>query len=507
MNITIQIAPISDGEQLLTNLLVQEFGITPVLAQNLYTNRVKPHLDKLKDGCYLLVETFYIDKVYRDSYYHYYSSKLNKYKRDCIRISIFENEIKQDHFRSCKYLEQLDNSYMGFIVLRPTIPSIIGRSLISPKALKDNNFQCTTVKIQSTVNGVKLAVEGFPHSSQDTETITCAETTLWAIMEYFGNKYSEYKPTLPSKIIKSLSNITSERQVPSKGLNITEMSYALRDFGFGTRIYSRSTYNEEFDKLLSSYVESGIPVIIGIDNNPAGTIGHALLCIGHETITNDIIDTIPANNFNDAKLSARFAAKKLTLFDADSINKKFVFVDDNFPVYQKAHLNAPAAHYPVNWHTCKIKNFIVPLYPKIYLEAFEAKKFVINFLSIGPRPLTDNSEVLIKFFLASSRSFKDCLALNDSFDIDIKELVLETPMPKFIWVTELGTKDLLKSKRANGLIILDATEADTRQNKPLIFAAYQGGINKFDYTKGELEDFSLVLPEFTSYEKNLKTLS
>lgn len=506
MNITTQIAPISYGEALITDLLVQEFGINAGIAKELYTTKAKPHLDNLKDTCYLLVETFYIDKVYRDSYYHYYSSKLNKYKRDCIRVSIFEGEIKQEFFRSREHLEKLNETYRGFIVLRPTIPSIIGRSLISPKALKDNNFQFTAVKIHSTVNGVKLSVEGFPHSSQDTETITCAETTLWAVMEYFGNKYSEYKPTLPSKIIHALNRITSERQIPSKGLNITQMSYALRDFGFGTRIYSRSTYGAEFDKLLSSYGESGIPIIIGIDNHPAGTIGHALLCIGHENITNAMIDAIPANNFNDAGLTKKYDDKGLKLYDADSAIKNFVFVDDNFPVYQKALLSAPAAHYPAPWRTCQIKNFIVPLYPKIYLEAFEAKKFVINFLSIGPRPLANNSEVLIKFFLTSSRSFKDCLALNSSFDADIKELVLETPMPKFIWVTELGTKELLKDKKANGLIILDATEADTRQNKPLIFAAYQGGINKFDYTKGELEDFSLVLPEFEIYENNLKTL-
>lgn len=54
------------------------------------------------------------------------------------------------------------------------------------------------------VLGVKLFIEGFPHSSQDSETITCAETTIWAAMEYFGTRYSDYKPVLPSTIIKTM---------------------------------------------------------------------------------------------------------------------------------------------------------------------------------------------------------------------------------------------------------------------------------------------------------------
>ena len=99
---------------------------------------------------------------------------------------------------------------------------------------------------------MKFEVKGFPHSSQDAETISCAETTLWALMEYFGNKYPEYRPVLPSDIIKTLKQVSSERQVPSKGLNIQQMSFALKEYGFGTRIYSRHQYGSSFENLLST---------------------------------------------------------------------------------------------------------------------------------------------------------------------------------------------------------------------------------------------------------------
>jgi hypothetical protein len=139
------------------------------------------------------------------------------------------------------------------------------------------------------------------------------------------------------------------------------------------------------------------------------------------------------------------------------------------------------------------------------LEAFEAKNFIKRFLITGPEPLLDNSEILLRFFLASSRSFKDGLCKNTSFQSDLKDIILETAMPKFIWVAELSTKNLIKQKKANGLIILDATEANIYFNKPLVIAAYQGKVINFEESTGKLENNVLALQDFTIFEKNLKT--
>ncbi|MDR3266724.1 MAG: hypothetical protein LBT24_04040 [Tannerella sp.] len=125
----------------------------------------------------------------------------------------------------------------------------------------------------------------------------------------------------------------------------------MRDFGFGTRVYSRDEYKDEFESLLSCYVESGIPVIVAIEDRAVG-IGHALLAIGHEKIDN-VVDAIKLHVTNPV-IKTAITKKNLTVYDYDSIEKKFVFVDDNHPVYQKATLKNPAAHYPKEWHNCKI---------------------------------------------------------------------------------------------------------------------------------------------------------
>ncbi|MFW6224822.1 MAG: hypothetical protein ACOC4B_00980, partial [Bacteroidota bacterium] len=468
----------------------------------LYNQIIKAHINRLKDNCYFYIETPYIDRIYRDSYYHYYSSKLSCYLRDCIRISIFEDKINDEDFRENDSINDLKERYLGYFVLRPTPPCIIGRSLISPRALKENDFVICTTKVSTTANSIKFEVEGFPHSSQDTETLSCAETTIWAIMEYFSARYTEYKPVLPSKIVKTLNQVTYERQIPTKGLDINQISFALKEFGFGTRICSRKEYGDEFEALLSCYIESGIPVIVAMKNN---NIAHALLCIGHQAIDNNYIDKIPEKQFKEKELKNKCNEDNIKIFDSDIINKNFIFVDDNHPVYQKASLKQPATHHPdKDWHDCKITYFIVPLYPKIYMEAYQAKKFITRFLLIGPQPLKKNSEVLTRFFLTSNRTFKDSIARNKTMDKDLKEVILEKQMAKFIWVAELSNKELYKDKKANGMVIIDATEANQYHNKPLILAAYQDKLIYFDTFTNKLRSSIIEFQNFCIFEQNLK---
>ena len=495
MSISIYRAPISSASDLVKTILVKEFLITDDKASVFYERIIKPHFDNLKDTIWLLAENNYVDKVYRDSYYHYFSSKLSKYERDCVKISLFDGEVLISDFGSENKHNELQQKYRGFITFRPTVSQIVGRSIVSPMALKNNNFCCCTTKFHTTSNGQKFTVKGFPHSSQDGETITCAETTIWAMMEYFSNKYSDYKPVLPSKIIETLNSLSAERQIPSRGLNVQQMAFSLREFGFGTRIYSKYDYKSDFDLLLSCYIESGLPLIVAMDNfKTIKTIGHALLCIGHEKVNNAQIDAI------DEFLLPR----GIKLYDYAKIERNYIFIDDNRQVYQKAKLSDPASHYPVDWHGCEITYFIVPLYTKIYLEAFEAKNFVLNFLIKGHFPLANNSEFLMRFFLTSSRSYKDQIARNSSIKNDLKNEIIESQMPKFIWLAELSTKELIKQKKANGLVILDATEADICFNKPLIIAVYQDNMIKFDKNHNELEKFPLPLQDFFIFEHNLQ---
>ncbi len=409
---------------------------------SLSVGKLGDFLATLQDDIIFLIEWPYVDKMYRDTYYHYYASKKNDYSRVSIKVSIFCDGVSEEMFYDSSSHSELSEKYLGFFTLRPTFPSILGRNTISPLAFGENILVCST-STPSSANGVKFQSVGFPHSSQDGEMITCAETTVWAIMEYFGNKYSDYRPLLPSMINRTLGKFALERLIPSKGLTAGQISYALKDFGFGVKIYSAKSHDQEFMSLLRIYIESGIPVVGAISN---GRIGHAVNIVGRV-------------NFTPADIAGlTFTAKKngIELAEFASMDLEYIFVDDNHAPYRKAKLGAPSSYYAApEWAGCTITNFIVPLYSKIYLEAGEARTKSISL--IENYGLLDNTKITIRTFLASSRSFKNHLNFCD-LPIPIKKLFNSLVVPKFIWVTEIYYDGSLVNGKCDGIIILDATE-------------------------------------------------
>ncbi|WP_290797825.1 hypothetical protein [Flavihumibacter sp. UBA7668] len=281
-SIRIRVIPVDSVLEELKKLLEKEYDLVPETVEKLVEIEVRPFMDHLRKDLYAVIEYPYVDKLYRDSYYIFYSSKHTHHHRNSVRISFFSNELEEAEFLDKKiYEEKLLKNYLGYLVLRPTFPKVIGRTAISPVALSRRNFACCVAPFSATTLSDKFKIHTFPHSSQDSHTITCAETTIWGIMEYFSSKYPEYKPVLPSHINKIIQKISFKRTFPSEGLTAEQVTYAIRELGFGAMIYSRKKHKHIFNTLVSIYIESGIPVI-GVLKDFNGGIGHAVNIIGRE---------------------------------------------------------------------------------------------------------------------------------------------------------------------------------------------------------------------------------
>jgi hypothetical protein len=454
-------------------------------------NNLKPYFKHLKDDVRVLIEHPYVDKVYRDSYYNYYSSKNDIYHRDCIRLSFFNSELSLEDFRNKEQIEKIQSCYLGFLVVRPTFPFVIGRSILSPEAINKNHFKICNVTANVTANAIKLSVTGFPHSSQNSETITCAETTIWSLMEYFGMRYPEYMPALPSKINEILSSRSVERLLPSAGLTAKQISFALKELGFGVKIYSKSAYKDDFLDILKIYVESGIPIVSLIQNDKG--IGHAQNIIGRKKFDDNDVD-----NLGDSKS----LGNSTILYDFESMDLDYVFLDDNHPPYQLSKLSKPSDFYKDNkWDNCQITNFIVPLYPKIYLEAGEARVLAKSIIksAINDLNLISDTEIILKVYLTSSRSYKNELATDPLLEDIPKELILSLPMPKFIWVAELSTKELTKKNLIDGILILDATEPKRQGLIAGLLGKYYLSVS---FT--EINKILIPLQPFNNFKNNLR---
>jgi len=462
----------------------------------------------LKEDLNFYMEYPYVEKVYRDSFYNYYSTKHNSTIRNCARIAFFSQDIKEKDFRTKNSFCKIQKNFFGYITIRPTLPNLIGKTMLSPLAYKVNpGIYCLT-KANVLINGVRLDISAFPHSSQDGETITCAETTIWSVMEYFGLRYPDYRPILPSKIIAALSNYSYERQLPSRGLTSEQISFALREFGFGTRLYALRTENgtnggneaypkKEFKRLLGYYIESGIPVIAAIEND---SLGHALVIMGRESLNHKAIDL---SLFESQTVKTN--SGEMELYDYVDFIDKYIVIDDNMPPYNIVPFGNPTANYNVEqFAECKIQNFIAPLYHKIYLEAGGARELMLSYLESFEHELSGN-KIILKLFFTSCRSFK--AELNERIDLgfDATELILNLAMPKFVWVGILTSPELLKESKANSMVVIDATETNIEEARILMVSPNK--ITTYD-SQAELDSkYAFYYPEiktFNIFANNLK---
>ena len=491
-NITFIIAPIEEAVDEILILIKDHFKKTDdgqTIEDELFTI-----INVLKQDLWVIIEHPYVDKIYRDSYYSYFASKHNHYYRDCLRISFFSKEISNEDFRNEKLISSLNDSFLGYLVIRPTFTCPIGRSLINKDAFVDNNFITCSYKGKVLVNGVKLIVDGYPHSSQDGESISCSETTIWSVMEYFGNRYPDYKPTTPSSILNTLSKFSKQRLLPSNGLTVDQISFALKEFGFGTSIYANAAYDGELRNIIAYYIESGIPVIAALENE---NIGHAVVIIGHEEDKSLDLDSV--------------VTKELTFFDDDRVNyidytdiqKKYVVTDDNLPPYRLIDLENPVEHYcDSEFQGAVIESIIVPLYKKVYLEVINAKVLALSILSDSNFGHKFNEGFIFRFFLTSSRSFKSHVSkLKSKQEVGIESIML-TKMPKFIWIAEIYEKENFNSGIADGLIVIDATEANKNFIDSLLFAGYPENI--FVKSEKEFVNLPYKLDFYIKFKNNLK---
>lgn len=477
------------------NITTSEFGFN--------VDKIGDVFNSLKDGLYIFIEAPYVDKLYRDTYYSYFATKRGTHHRDTIRVSFFDGEIVEEDFRNEDRFEYLQRCYGGYLIIRP-IRKFVGRNLISPKIYKNRNIYLRTTVIETFVNGVKLFTEGFPHNSQDEESMKCAESTIWSLLEYFGTRYSEHSTTLPSKIRERLNSYITERQLPSKGLTFPEMAMAIKRLGLGGKVYAKKSYTDntgndnEYYGLLNCYVESGLPVILIIQNSKG--IAHTCLAIGREDINYEALKNIDSQEINYGK-----DEKKVFLIkDFNLSERKLIVIDDNHPPYQKGNPKNPTEYYTnKRWEKCTINFFIVPLPPKIYLEAFSAKNYLEFILGTGLKTLNLRIENHIRLFLTSSRTFKAFIAKSKSIDAEFKELVLRQNIAKYIWVAEISDENLVKEKKVSGLILIDATETDQRSFKPLILAAYNNTLLYPTEDYCNLKVLSLPLQNFERFDKNL----
>jgi len=404
-----------------------------------YITRKAYHLiyEYLKDTAKtVVIEKGYVDADYRDTYFNFFSRKFAQYPSKTIRANFFTGKIPA---RMIFKLDQYQDDYIGFIVLRPNRVAPIGRTILNPAKLPSVSGHICTSEYPVHILGAELTAKGFPYMSQDTDVTVCAHAACWMIFRYFSQRYNRYSERWPFEVSQLTKDVSTGRLVPSKGLTAYQVTEMFSNFGFSPEIYIRQQHNSFFDELLYMYVESGLPVVAALSGH-----SHAITIIGH--------------------MSDYTAAVLQTPASSETFLTGFIANDDNFLPYHAIRKNdpEPTDGYWSRFKAEEIDTFIVPLYEKIHLSAehviiLSEAILTDDALGLNARSrLLKYENIVTRVFLTSSKSFKKNRRENP-VPFGITSVYCEMPMPKFIWVCEISTPDMYKKCNIAGEIIFDAT--------------------------------------------------
>lgn len=471
-------------------------GITALMQTNAAFKVLHKLMTKIRH-CTVVLEQYYVDRVYRDSYYFHYSGKHFDYGRYCKRICLFEG-LLQDKFFDMK-TDALKHNFIGSIVIRPISGREIGRTLLNPMYFLENDSgYIRLADYDITVYGKRLHVKAFPYSMQDGETTSCAEITILNLLDYFSQKYSEYHYLLPSSISKIAEQSSYERRIPTVGLSYELISKIFCEAGFYPRLYAtKKMEKSKFQHILQYYIESGIPIALGLKVND--TAKHSVVVVGYLHPDKQKISEIQTCTFDSDTMDTVW-----TCDSADTVTD-YCIMDDNIEPYSistchrlgEEDNNSPTALLMGKY---EIEYMMVPLYKRMYLEAADAYDICLSLLAnkaysyftseqalkvlkakysdidgIGTR---DNPFVT-RVFMSSSRSFRKHrdIQFNDG-NREIRDIYNSTTFPKFVWVCELSTKEMYLDGKIFGEIIIDATSSADAKADSFIIIHYPGVVCK-----------------------------
>lgn len=374
----------------------------------------------------IILEAPYVDKDFRDTYYNDFSKRFTDISRDSIRLHFFyTTDVVDTH------------NYGGFVTLRDTKIRTLGRSYVAPKAFKYfTSGYCCLAKYEVNYKGQVLEIEAFPWMQQDGNVSRCAHIAAWAINRYYSQRYSYYAERTLHEIT---THDSTTRRVPSRGASVNQIAQILQKNRFDPEIYIRDNGNKEidpyysresFNRLMYTFVESGIPFIAGVSSK------HAIVIIGHGELSD--IDTVMQDNNG--------------LTDSYEFIENLIIVDDTQLPYTNAYSYENDYAYALD----DIDVLIVPFYEKMYLDVDYLYSEMLPALENNILNIDPSDKTIRRVFLTSSRSFKKYM-FNHSQDPAYSELMQLMQMPKFIWVAEYSSVEEFKNQEMRHRIILDAT--------------------------------------------------
>lgn len=122
----------------------------------------------------ILTEFFYVSKDYLEDYSAYYVRCFTDYGRSCIRLHFFSHSFDRTDFEDLlssgnnKATQQLRNSYLGFLTIKPLPKTFIGKTCLKVYSTNGGKRNFKAIReYKSNLCGIELNVETLAFQEQD----------------------------------------------------------------------------------------------------------------------------------------------------------------------------------------------------------------------------------------------------------------------------------------------------------------------------------------------------
>ena len=453
------------------------------------------HLKILGAKSYVLEEP-YIDRDYSADYLEFYARTFRTHARHCRRAHFFSKDISSlvSASLSTEGLSKLrrlaGDAYCGFCVLRPLPTAPIGRTVLRARLRGHQDMESTVTcraPFDANLLGIDLKVTGAAYLQQDARVGACAQVAIWAGMRHLHARYGYdwvsvaeitrlATPTAPDEAVSLPAGsdfLTSERMIRA----IAEADYQPLCF------HNPDPNNPTIAAAILPYVESGIPVILGL--NLGGEVGHAVTVIGRifarqTSPTSKAIDYVPAYIVHDDQ-----GGPYMTLPVQEPADSAHPFADDTVK-RESTELNMSHATFAVALMSARV--FSTAAAAKMSTrdridETLGNMHTMRRMLAEQGFPVNDRlldelqaahagGRLILRTYLTSAAGYRRHISNGTASD-DLKDALLDLHLPHFTWVTEISTVDSYNHasagmRRMYGHTIIDATSTGKGRDATLM---------------------------------------
>jgi hypothetical protein len=420
----------------------------------------------------LVIETRYVDSDYRSELSAHYSKAFSSYRDATRRVHFFRaSDITKENVWQLS-AEQAA-SYLGYIVLRPQVAAVVGRTMLAPPPALKRAIR-TAVAETVTLLGQELAIKAVPFMQQDTQLGSCATAAIW-MCHYSAHRADN---RVARRTVAQLSQLIDPslglgRAVPSTGATLAQMSDLLGRSGLPSLYYDlsrltdddrpdgknwlkrRNNRDDQTTRVCCRYLNSGLPVIAIVRHAPGGKNGRVDLA------EDGALHAITVCGYHRVGQSVRLIAH-----------------DDRRGPYMT--YSSTVKSYDELWREhCGWFYLLAPLPEKLWLPGEAAERagteFLINAARIAS-PEVATAATLHKLFDEGAVSFRTFAMTGNRFKRRIIPLITddvarqayaEARLPRYVWVVEAIERKARKGERPKCVIAEVVYDATSDERAPI----------------------------------------